>query len=104
MWGGDHQPLVRGRSEKPVLLHRTPYVSNSIFAVKHRDNRTGSRSKLNRLNTMLGENDGTTVAEVRSRPFSSLVHSPKYGKGRSEGSAQTSIHPQTFARGQENVR
>ena len=42
---------------------------------------TGSFSKVNGPNTMLGGTGGTTVASVNSKPLPSLVHSLNLGHG-----------------------
>ena len=65
----------------PLGFTSTPYRSNSRSAVMHQAICTGSRSKLNGPNTMLGGTGGTTVASVNSRPLPSLVHSLNRGHG-----------------------
>ena len=59
----------------------TPYRSSNKSAVMHLAICTGSRSKLNGPNTMLGGTGGTTVANVNSRPLPSLGHSLNRGHG-----------------------
>ena len=59
----------------------TPYRSNCRSAVMHPAICTGSRSKLNGPNTMLGGTGGTTVASVNSRSLPSLVHYLNRGHG-----------------------